>query len=51
MLNIKELYCIVEDEINSLKISKSPKKLYDPISYIMNIGGKRMRAIIKSNFQ
>ena len=46
MLNIEELYCIVEDEINSLKISKSPKNLYDPISYIMNIGGKRMRAIL-----
>ena len=46
MLNIKELYAVVEDEIGSLQLSKSPKNLYDPISYIMNIGGKRMRAIL-----
>ena len=46
MLSVKDLYSIIENEIHALKVSKSPKNLYEPISYIMQIGGKRIRAIL-----
>lgn len=34
---------LLEKEIKSLNISGSPKELYDPINYILSLGGKRIR--------
>jgi geranylgeranyl diphosphate synthase type II len=33
----------LENEIKNLRISGSPKELYEPISYILSLGGKRIR--------
>ena len=38
-----ELDKIVENAINSLSIDKEPHNLYQPIEYIISIGGKRIR--------
>jgi len=46
MHSIKHLFTIIEKEINNLEYSKNPKSLYEPISYIMTLGGKRMRSIL-----
>src|ERR1044071_10495839 len=32
-----------EDEFSRLPLGSSPKSLYDPIRYIMKLGGKRLR--------
>lgn len=36
----------VEQEISRLKYGKSPSSLYDPIHYIMRLGGKRLRPLL-----
>lgn len=36
----------VSSFIDGTQISKSPKELYDPIDYILKIGGKRLRPIL-----
>jgi len=36
----------IGQEIEKLTIPSSPKNLYDPISYFLNIGGKRMRPVL-----
>ncbi|MBL4655678.1 MAG: polyprenyl synthetase family protein [Bacteroidia bacterium] len=33
----------IENALNSIEYSKSPKELYEPISYILSLGGKRIR--------
>ncbi|KAA3649502.1 MAG: polyprenyl synthetase family protein [Bacteroidetes bacterium] len=34
---------LLEKELNSIELNSSPKELYDPIKYILNLGGKRIR--------
>ncbi|MFT3741008.1 MAG: polyprenyl synthetase family protein [Breznakibacter sp.] len=34
---------IIEDELNKLRFSRDPHRLYDPIRYVLRIGGKRIR--------
>lgn len=34
---------LLDREIKNLEISGSPKELYDPINYILSLGGKRIR--------
>ncbi len=36
----------VEAGIKSLKFDKSPPELYDPVKYILSLGGKRMRPVL-----
>ncbi len=36
----------IEKEIKNLPLGSSPKSLYDPIRYIMNLGGKRLRPLL-----
>ena len=36
----------LEDHITSLSFGQSPLELYDPISYIMSLGGKRIRPLL-----
>lgn len=43
MYNLKELESIVEKSIMTLDLSGEPKELYEPIEYIISIGGKRIR--------
>jgi geranylgeranyl diphosphate synthase type II len=43
MYSITELQNKISDKINNLKIIKNPKNLYEPINYILNLSGKRLR--------
>jgi len=42
----QELHKIIEEELISIKYPSSPDNLYQPIEYVLNIGGKRMRPIL-----
>lgn len=43
MFTLKEIEKIVEKGIYTLDLQGEPKRLYDPIEYIVSIGGKRIR--------
>lgn len=47
-MNFKsELYLSwIESEIKKQKFGKQPKSLYDPLHYIMSLGGKRLRPML-----
>jgi geranylgeranyl diphosphate synthase type II len=38
-----DILSIVNEDINSLKFGKHPVSLFDPVSYILSLGGKRVR--------
>ncbi|WP_316737555.1 polyprenyl synthetase family protein [Pedobacter aquatilis] len=46
MYNTVELQQILETAIQDLKFPEKPKQLYDPITYIINLGGKRIRPLL-----
>jgi len=46
MKDIQELGMLIEKEIQQISYPKTPELLYDPISYIMGLKGKRMRPIL-----
>ncbi len=46
MYTFKELQEIVNFKIEALEIGKNPTELYDPIRYILDAGGKRMRPVL-----
>lgn len=46
MLTYKESYQIVERHLKALSFEKSPSGLYRPISYVLSIGGKRVRPVL-----
>jgi geranylgeranyl diphosphate synthase type II len=43
MKKLKELQFIIEEAINKLDIPQYPVELYEPVKYILSLGGKRMR--------
>ena len=43
MYNLEQLSKIVEDSFAALKIGRQPIELYEPIEYMLSIGGKRLR--------
>lgn len=43
---IKELQNDLENHIRSLSFGRHPPELYEPISYLMGIGGKRLRPML-----
>lgn len=43
---IKEYLSLIESEIKKQKFGHQPKSLYDPITYIMGLGGKRLRPLL-----
>jgi geranylgeranyl diphosphate synthase type II len=43
MKDLKELQAIIQQAIDELSYPTQPPDLYEPISYILSIGGKRMR--------
>ncbi len=46
MYNLKELTKIIEKEISNLEFSQKPDGLYQPIKYILLIGGKKIRPVL-----
>lgn len=46
MHSINELQQIINTAIANAQYPPAPKELYEPISYLMNIGGKRMRPVL-----
>lgn len=46
MKDIQELGVLIEKEIQQVSYPKKPELLYDPITYIMGLKGKRMRPIL-----
>ena len=42
----QELSSIIEDNLQKLNFSSEPKELYEPLNYIINIGGKRLRPLM-----
>lgn len=43
---LEKYQSIVEEAIKEYKFEEDPVELYDPMNYIMNLGGKRLRPII-----
>ena len=46
MKSLEELYILIQKELNTINLPVEPKNLYDPIKYVLDIGGKRMRPIL-----
>lgn len=46
MQKIVELQTLVSNRIKEQTYSKFPHELYDPLDYIMSLGGKRMRPVL-----
>lgn len=46
MIPYSELSSIVAEEFSNLNFNSEPQNLYEPIRYILNIGGKRVRPIL-----
>ncbi|MBR4267003.1 MAG: polyprenyl synthetase family protein [Bacteroidales bacterium] len=45
MKTFEELRLMVEDAIKNLNLPLEPKNFYDPVRYILSLGGKRMRPV------
>ncbi len=45
-MNPKEIFKALQTEIETTQYGKHPAELYDPISYIMSLGGKRLRPML-----
>ncbi len=46
MHSIKELKQMVDERLGSLELRQQPADLYDPIRYMLSLGGKRMRPVL-----
>lgn len=46
MLTISTYHKLIEKEIKKNKFGKQPASLYEPIRYLMGLGGKRMRPLL-----
>ncbi len=46
MNNIALYQELIEKELKSRKYGSNPKELYEPIDYMMSLGGKRMRPVL-----
>lgn len=44
--NIQFFSSLIADRIKTLEIEKTPENLYDPISYLLDLGGKRLRPLM-----
>ena len=43
MLNSSEILVLINDYLDNIKYEREPKSLYEPIKYVLSLGGKRMR--------
>jgi geranylgeranyl diphosphate synthase type II len=46
MLSLSNYQNIITEEFSNLHIEKQPKNLYEPIDYILSLGGKRIRPVL-----
>ncbi len=46
MFTASELLDIVKGHIAGLQFTRTPKGLYDPVSYVLSLGGKRIRPVL-----
>ena len=46
MQTLSQLSVIIEEELGKIAYPNTPQKLYQPIDYVMGLGGKRMRPIL-----
>ena len=46
MQHLTALQYLFQAEVDQLNLGKAPSKLYDPMYYIMQLGGKRLRPIL-----
>ncbi len=46
MKTYKELYNLIEQEIKLMDFQGEPRELYEPISYMLSLGGKRLRPVL-----
>ena len=46
MFTASELLDIVKGHIAGLQFTRTPKGLYDPVSYVLSLGGKRFRPVL-----
>ena len=46
ILTIEKALKLINKEIGSYNYGQEPKELYEPISYLMGLGGKRMRPLL-----
>ena len=46
MKSLPELSDLIHQSVNKLQFPVSPKGLYDPIRYMLSLGGKRMRPVL-----
>jgi geranylgeranyl diphosphate synthase type II len=46
MLSIEKYQHILVESLNKYSTKKEPKNLYQPIEYILNLGGKRLRPVL-----
>lgn len=46
MGNIKRFQIIVNENLEKEKLGQHPTNLYDPVKYVLEIGGKRIRAVL-----
>lgn len=46
MKTYKELYTLIEQQISELRFEQRPAELYDPIGYMLSLGGKRLRPVL-----
>jgi geranylgeranyl diphosphate synthase type II len=46
MLNSNELLQMVNEQLKSVAAGRTPESLYEPIKYVLSIGGKRIRPIL-----
>lgn len=42
-MEVKEIMSFVEENLQKLYANREPKGLYEPISYVLSVGGKRIR--------
>lgn len=46
MLKSEEVLSVVNEAIKSLPFNRQPASLYEPVKYVLSIGGKRMRPVL-----
>ena len=46
MLKSEEILSVVNEAIQSLPFNRQPTSLYEPVRYVLSIGGKRMRPVL-----
>ena len=46
MLNSSEILKLVNDYLSQLPYERKPKSLYEPVEYVLSIGGKRIRPVL-----